>query len=154
MAVMVAKMAPMISHCACTQCGGYKLRMGGMSWLQYAWRLRREMIAEGVKLWQKCDPWHSPSWLPKTTIKDCFAINSLQGQRSHQLGFGSIYLTQVTTDSRSLLISSVMEKKVYSVSRHTDVQCARRRTMASAHAHPGIRGARGRACCTATEESK
>ena len=54
--------------------------------------------------------------------------HSLQG---HQLGFGSIYLTQV----QKSVISSVMEKKVY---RHTDVQCARRRTMASAHAQSGI----------------
>ena len=100
-AVMAAKrhdlVAPMISHMHTVM--RLQATCGGMSWLQYDWRSRREMNAEGVESWQKRDPWQLLSCLPGTTTgDDCFTINAEPprlGQQSakHHPGFGGIHLT-------------------------------------------------------------
>ena len=49
----------------------------GTAWLQYDWRPRREMNAEGVEAWQRWDPWQLPSCLPGASAKeDRPAINT------------------------------------------------------------------------------
>ena len=100
-AVMAAKhqdlVAPMTSHMHTVM--RLQAMYGGMSWIQYDWRSRREMNAEGMESWQKRDPWQLLSCLPGTTMKeDCFAINTdapgpVQSVK-HQQGFGGMYMTQ------------------------------------------------------------
>ena len=58
-AVMVNKRAdlvpPMVGHMHAV----LKLQqsMGGMTWLQYDWKSRKEMSAMGTQTWEKRDPW-------------------------------------------------------------------------------------------------
>ena len=97
--VMAAKrhelVAPMISHMHMVM--RLQATHGGMSWLQYDWRSRREMNA-GVEAWQRRDPWQLLSCLPgTTTMEDCFAVTTevpgpVQPVK-HQSGLGVPYLT-------------------------------------------------------------
>ena len=97
-AVMAAKrhdlVAPMTSHMHTVM--RLQAMYGGMSWIQYDWRSRREMNAEGVESWQKRDPWQLLSCLPGTTrMEDCFTLHTdLPGpvqQVKQQPGSGGIY---------------------------------------------------------------
>ena len=98
-AVMAAKrhdlVAPMTSHMHTVM--RLQAMYGGAAWIQYDWRSRREMNAEGVESWQKRDPWQLLSCLPGTTRReDCFAINTKASgpaqMAKQQPGSGGIYL--------------------------------------------------------------
>ena len=97
-AVMAAKrhdlVAPMTSHMHTVM--RLQAMYVGMSWIQYDWRSRREMNAEGVESWQKRGPWQLLSCLLGTTrMEDCFTLHTdLPGPVQlvkQQPGSGGIY---------------------------------------------------------------
>ena len=64
--------APMISHMHTVI--GLQSFHAGMTWLQYDWKARREMNADGSLSWQRRDPWQLVSCLPGSgTLDDPFA---------------------------------------------------------------------------------
>ena len=49
---------------------------GGMAWLQFDWRSRREMCAEGTPTWEKRDPWQLlPLFTGKSAAVDPFEVS-------------------------------------------------------------------------------
>lgn len=148
---------PMISHMQMVM--RLHATHGGSSWLQYDWRSKREMNAEGVEVWRRRDPWQLLSCLPGASAKeDCFAINTdnplvVQPTKHGQPGLGNTYSIPsrgqaFTPKGRRRKLNRVcpLFNKVAiterNVSLHTDTWCARRNAMADVRVQPWVKKVR------------
>lgn len=91
--------APMIAHMHRVM-NLHTLR-GGMLWLQFDWKARRVMNADGPTSWEKCDPWSLFSCFPGVGgAEDPFAPAhdlGLKNQRTYSSGVDSSLLTEPQT---------------------------------------------------------
>ena len=59
--------------------------VGGLAWLQYDWKTRKELCAAGSLAWGKQDPWQLLACIPhNSTVQDPFDVTP-QDIRSRQL---------------------------------------------------------------------